>query len=114
MAYDDMTVKDGKFFKHGKEVPIEHGNKEQIALINKINEMQSEGIVPDLYYETAVTISYDCVCGSFQTFEVSFGEDDILENAVEGETDKCSECGLKYTVFISEEEGVMLKLLPKK
>lgn len=114
MAYDDMTVKNGKFYKLGKEVPIEHGNREQIDLINRVQEMQKEGFMPELYHENKVTVVYSCICGTVNSFEASFGDGDTTESILDGEVDTCTECKVKYKVFICPDEGVMMKMLPKK
>lgn len=108
-----MTVKNGKFFKGEKEVPIEHGNKEQIELLRRIHEMTEEGFSPEINIRKNLVMEFECVCGAQNEFN-SFSEmddDDIPELFLEGETDKCHNCGLKYKVISDKNQGLMLKII---
>ena len=109
-----MTVKGGKFYKDNKEVPIEHGNKEQIELIQKINEMTTEGFYPEVRIVQKVCMEFECVCGATNEFD-SFSEldiDDEPSSIIKGETDHCHYCGLRYKVM-DDDGQLMLKIVPK-
>ncbi|HEY3429292.1 MAG TPA: hypothetical protein VGK39_01365, partial [Cyclobacteriaceae bacterium] len=63
-----MTIRKGKFYKNDVEVPIEHGNKEQIELLKRVEEMQ-EGFDPDeIKITKKVNIEFKCVCGATNDF----------------------------------------------
>jgi hypothetical protein len=53
----DMTLKliDGKFFRNGEEVKAEFGNREQIALLEKMNRLKDEKTVIGKISSTEVT-----------------------------------------------------------
>jgi len=109
-----MTVKDGKFYKNNQQVPIEHGNKEQIELMQRVNEMVTEGFYPEVRIMQKVSLEFECVCGATNEFN-SFTEvdiDDDAERMIRGETDNCHYCGLRYKV-INDDDGLMLKIIPK-
>ena len=97
-----MTLKDGKFYKDGQPYPLEFGNKEQIELINKVQQGKEEGFAPEIdLQDDEVTFSYfsDCVCG-VQTFICSSS----MNNSI-GRVVKCDGCSLKYRVCEDEEYG---------
>jgi len=111
-----MTVKDGKFFKDDKEIPIEHGNKEQIELLRRVEEMQ-DGFDPEITVKKSIHMEFKCVCGAQNEFN-SFSELDIddPECLIVGETDSCHYCGLRFKVISLEtqySEYLQLKLVPK-
>ncbi len=111
-----MTIKHGKFYKDGIQVPIEHGNKEQIELIDKINAMQSDGFAPSqITVLKKLYVYYQCVCGNnHELASAEMDEDDDPENVISGDSKECS-CGLTCEVkFDHEQDGLMLKLKPKK
>ena len=110
-----MTIKHGKFYKDGVQVPIEHGNKEQIVIMKRIEEMQ-DGFDPEISIKKKITMQFKCVCGAkndFDSFtELDENDPDFL---IRGETDKCYECGLyfKVTEFRTPHgEYLQLKLIP--
>lgn len=112
MAQLDMTVRNGKFYRGSIEVPIEHGNKEQIALLKRVQEMQ-EGFYPEVYIKKSIHMEFRCVCGALNEFE-SFSELDVddPEEMIRGETDNCHYCGLKFKVIIMEDD-LALKVIKK-
>lgn len=115
MAYPEMTVKHGKFYKGNQEVPIEHGNKEQIALLHKVEEMRTEGFYPEMAIKQIICMQFTCVCGAINEFD-SFSELDIDDQPrfIKGETDKCHCCGLEYIVTVDEQDDLMLKIKTNK
>jgi len=111
-----MTIKDGKFWKDNKEVPIEHGNKEQIALLAKVNEMQTDGIYPEIAITQKVSMQFECICGATNDFD-EFDDIDIDDDPgsmLRGSVEKCHNCGVTYKVCTDENGDMMLKLIPKK
>lgn len=112
-----MTIKNGKFFKDGVQVPIEHGNKEQIKILNKIREMSEDGFTPDIRVRKIISMGFRCICGSGNDFDdfTVMDEDDIPENIIVGEKDTCNNCGIEYKViYDGESDWIMLKMIPKK
>jgi hypothetical protein len=112
-----MTVRKGKFYLGDKEVSIEHGNKEQIALLKRIEEMQ-DGFEPDISVRKIVVMEFDCVCGARNEFN-SFSELDEYDpdTMIKGETDTCHYCGLLFKVIVTKtqySEYLSLKLIPKE
>ncbi len=111
-----MTIKDGKFWKDNKEVPIEHGNKEQIELLARVTSMQEEGFYPEVVIKQKVCMQFECICGATNDFE-DFEELDLDDDPsfmLNGSTDRCHNCGLTYKVIDDDQDGMMLKLIPKK
>lgn len=85
-----MIFKNKKFYNsEGVEVPLQFGNKEQLTLMRKVEEMR-DGV---LYLQ-----SIHCLCG----FEVShnFEPDKKL---------RCTSCGQKFQMFLFEEEIPCIK-----
>lgn len=111
-----MTIKNGKFFKDGVQVPIEHGNKEQIKVLKRIEEM-SNGFTPQIEIVKRVSMLFTCVCGAANNFddftEMENGDDP--DAIILHEKDHCYNCGLEYKVIVDyEQDGLMLKMIPKK
>lgn len=109
-----LTVKDGKFFKGDKPVRIEHGDNEQIALLKRIQEMQ-DGFDPDITIRKIIHMEFRCVCGALNDFS-SFSEldENDPDSMIEGETDSCHYCGLKFKVVVQKlpyNEFLQLKLI---
>jgi hypothetical protein len=102
-----MKLIDGKFYKDGKCVPLEFGNKEQIELIKKFDDlteaMKSDGIVlaEHLWIEDIdgnyIQIIAPCVCG--REFEINFPASE--QGPPIRHRSKCS-CNKEYVVFESE------------
>jgi hypothetical protein len=111
-----MTIKNGKFFKDGVQVPIEHGNKEQIKLMKQVEEMTLWGFTPEITIVKSLEMHFKCICGAFNHFNdfTKMDEADDPDYIIEGEKDKCFNCGLEYKVIVdNESDGLMLKLMPK-
>lgn len=114
---EEMTVRNGKFFKGEKEVPIEHGNKEQIELLKRVEEMQ-EGFDIDITVKKIIKMAFKCVCGATNEFD-SFSEldENDPESMLVGETDTCHMCGLRFKVInfrTQYSDYLQLKLIPKE
>lgn len=109
-----MTIKGGKFFKEGKEVPAEHGNKEQIELLKRANDMANEGFSPEIHIYKKIKMEFQCLCGAINTFD-SFNEIDLddPDTMIRGEIDHCHNCNQKYKVIEDEFGDLALKLVPK-
>lgn len=115
--YDEVTVKNGKFFKGEQEVPIEHGNLEQIKLLKRIEEMQ-DGFDPEITIKKLIKMEFKCVCGANNEFD-SFSEldEDDPDYRIVGETDSCHCCGMRFKVISLKtqySEYLQLKLIPKE
>jgi hypothetical protein len=77
-----MTYKQGRFYDNlGNPVALEHGNKDQIALIHRAEALRAGVVYPQLG-------SFDCLCGSLwkPVFE-------------DGKKFKCPECNQKYELY---------------
>jgi hypothetical protein len=114
---EKMTVKNGKFFKGKNEVPIEHGNKEQIQLLKRVEEMR-DGFDPEISIKKKIIMEFQCVCGSRNEFD-SFTEldEDDPDFLIAGETDTCHCCGLRFKVIrfqTQHSDFLQLKLMPKE
>jgi hypothetical protein len=77
-----MTFNNGKFYNDfGQVVPLEHGNKQQVKLLNQIESLR-EGVLFSAYNR------FTCPCGSQTNRLFSDGE---------GFT--CKVCGFKYEYY---------------
>jgi hypothetical protein len=115
MYKNKMTIKDGKFYKNDTHVPTEHGNKEQIELMNKVNSMMTDGIQPEIRIQQLVSFEFDCVCGACNEFQFDpFDVDDDPAYMLKGQIQSCHCCNLEYQVFIDEEDEMMIKIISKK
>lgn len=113
---DKLTLKDGKFYSGDKHVPIEHGNKQQIELLKRVQEMQ-EGFDPEIIIKKIIHMEFRCVCGAFNDFN-SFSEldENDPDTLIRNEVDSCHYCGLKFKVVVFKTphvEYLQLKLIPK-
>jgi hypothetical protein len=103
-----MTLRQGKFYNGDTLVPLEFGNKEQIALLQRVDYLREEGEFLDLDFDISksghkiIGASYglECVCGSMVKFK-------DREFEVKGKQ-KCS-CGLKYEA--RTEDGLFIAYL---
>jgi hypothetical protein len=109
-----MTVKNGKFFKDGKEVPLEHGDKEQIALLARVQEYLNEGEHPNIRVARKIEVVSRCPCGAiFEFYGLELDEDDPLD-LLAGETVSCHNCNIKYKLACDEYGDLVVKMLPKE
>lgn len=92
-----MTLRSGKFYKDGVQVPVEFGNLEQIKLLKKVEELRSEG--DDVHYNLDSdgdgSVWYNCVCGHIVPFEYDYDD-------MDGVKSNCS-CGLCYYIKADDE-----------
>ena len=86
-----MTFKNGKFYNDsGEMVPLEFGNKEQIALIERAND-----------FKVGVWNPFGkikCLCGEI----LNYSENDI------GKDIECQLCKNKFAVREDEEDGLIV------
>jgi hypothetical protein len=97
-----MTLKDGKFYKDGNPYPLEFGNKEQIALIDKIQALQSSDGVALRVHESHLDdapfyTSYVCVCGHCNK---KYWSEEQLDNL--SFKFNCGKCQLNYSLNESD------------
>lgn len=93
-----MTLKDGKFYKDGQPYPLEFGNKDQIALMNKFREAKENGVCADIDLNPDnKTFSHyiKCVCGA----KTKIGE------YISGAQRKCTGCKLVYLILEDDDFG---------
>lgn len=107
-----MTLKNGSFYKDDIKVPAEFGNKEQVQLINRHQELCSKGVVAYVYeYEKVFVITYTCLCGN------QLRRHHIISKWNENPKDNffCKECRLEYELDGEElSPMVLIKLVMQK
>lgn len=76
-----MTIKHCKFYKDGVQVPIEHGNKEQIELLNRIQNLVYRGELLKGYeknhldeFNSILCFNHICICGGKTPLEYTYKE----------------------------------------
>jgi hypothetical protein len=107
-----MILKNGKFYDGDKEVALEFGNKEQIALLDRVQDLIKNGEESNVFIPEIHGASWDykdvkfnvlCVCGEQVEFPWS-------EN-MNGKKKTCP-CGLRYVCFEDDECMLTIKLKP--
>lgn len=99
-----MIIKNGKFFKDGIQVPIEHGNKEQIEILDRTQTLMNHGQLIRGNDETDedgdgfVLYTIVCLCG----YKVHKRYTIEQNNCFEQEKIKCLDCNLKYVMTACE------------
>lgn len=109
-----LTLKDGKFWRDGLEVPPRIGDAEQIALLRQAErnaeqrEIDANGDGIELEFsieELRYTGEITCVCGQIirKDFECNyFGCSDSFEEVMEETCDshcmECPRCGREYEI----------------
>lgn len=110
-----MTLRNGKFYRGDELIPIEHGNKEQIEILETANRYADEGLVPEIRIQQIVSLEFRCLCGALNEFQTEpFDIDDNPEVAVPGQINHCHYCDLEYVAFNDSTDGLMLRLMTKK
>lgn len=113
-----MILKDGKFWDDkGNVVTMEHGNKEQIKILDAVSKAIDKGILPNVTVVKKVSIEFDCPsCGSTVEFDdiETEDEDDPIDWAVQCETDKCHVCKTEFIAFMDKLQGVMVRIKTDK
>ena len=109
-----LTLKDGKFWRDGVEVPPRIGDAEQIALVKQVErdaerreiDANGDGIelefeLKELRYAGKIT----CICGHVISQDFAcchFGDSDLIEDIVEEDCDshcmECLKCGREYEI----------------
>jgi predicted SprT family Zn-dependent metalloprotease len=109
-----MIIKNGKFFKEGIEVPLEHGNKEQIKLLERVNGLLSDGDHPNIREIRKIEVMYRCLCGAiFEISDLELEEDEHLDTLA-GNVGRCHNCDLKYILACDECGDLVVKIRPDK
>ncbi|WP_294591715.1 hypothetical protein [uncultured Rikenella sp.] len=109
-----LTLKDGKFWRDGVEVPPRIGDAEQIALLQQAEreaeqrEIDANGDGIELEFsieELRYTGQITCICGKVisNDFECNyFGRSDSFEDVMTAACDshcmKCPKCGREYEI----------------
>ena len=110
-----LTLKNGKVYQDGKEVPIEIGNKEQIALIRKIEKEIEKGIKLNVNinekttYELSYSFTCPC-CGNRKSKECFYNDfedepdNEDIKDFIEEEEYSCYKCSTTFEL-ITDEDG---------
>lgn len=102
-----MVLRNGKFYDDaGNVVPLEFGNKEQIALLDRVEMLTRDGAEFWIDFGAAstleeMTFKITCVCGD----EVKF----LASIEMDGITKKCS-CGLVFVCHEDDDCYVTVKI----
>jgi hypothetical protein len=56
-------------------------------------------------------MQFKCICGVVNDFQFRFED---TPNDTIGDQDQCHHCKMKYEVISNDDEGLMLKMIPKK
>lgn len=100
-----MILKNGKFYKDNVEVPIEIGNKEQIALIKEYEKNLVNGVELRLSINETTHYDLSCLwkcpnCQKTNYVEHDFNEeepsDDDIESVLEDENYRCFNCRTQF------------------
>lgn len=111
--HDKMIIQDGRFYKDGKVVPLEHGNLEQIKLLKEIQDKIENGISPTIIVTKQVRLQFKCVCGVVVEFQFDDMDEDQYLDVLEDEQGTCHNCKQRYIVIKDENEGLILKMKVK-
>jgi len=93
-----MTLINGRFYVNGMEVPVEIGNKEQIALLKERQKTMVEGVDVNVSVDEVRTytirLTFHCPsCGRHNLYEDDGYEDEeFAEDGVEGFLNLDPEC----------------------
>ena len=113
MTMGTLTLKDGKFWRDGIEVPPRIGDAEQIALLQQAErqaqqrEADANGDGIELEFELKelrYTGEITCICGYLisQNFTCEYFDCDSIEGLIEEDCDshcmECPKCGRKYEI----------------
>lgn len=117
MEASKLSLKDGKFYREGKPVPLEFGNWEQIKLIKEKQErlaaINGEGMPIEVWVDEVVTYTaktdFRCIkCDKFVYVddEISdeFAKDDLLG------IHSCWHCRQKYEILKNDEGEFVVKV----
>lgn len=113
-----LKLKDGKFYNDGVLIPIEHGNKEQIALMNNklnhFNALDNDGLYidPEIEEKYTGTMNFDCSCGQRVYFDdVEADHEDEIKEQYIGSRCECRKCKTKYISELNDDGDLVVKIL---
>ena len=101
-----MQLINGKFYVNGMEVPVEIGNKEQIALLKERQKLMEEGAKIDITTDEVITHTIAAIfkcpsCGKTNYIdddsEYHFDDSDI-KDLLESES-SCKHCGQDFELI---------------
>lgn len=105
-----LTLKNGKFYRDGKVVKPEFGNKEQIALMEEWRKELEKGILvtTDVYLKMIhyLSISWECLCGRVnetsyhEQFEDGYPNEDDIKSSI-GDYVCCESCDKEYELHVT-------------
>jgi hypothetical protein len=112
----DLVLKNGKFYRDGVIVPLEHGNIEQITLMNKelkyINSFEEVGFEPRIIEEEKYIIefSFKCPkCSSNISYRDEYEDYDHYLSIIDFEGTSCRKCGTKYRFHLNDYHDLVVK-----
>ena len=109
----NLELKGGKFYKDGKIMPLEFGNKDQIELmqarLENLKQLQQGTFEPQVDFTTItkVDVNFTCTCGKqvwFVEQEYEHDEDADYIDDFSGAYSKCMKCGQRYEIVINDGE----------
>lgn len=103
-----MVLKNGKFYDaDGNVVPLEHGNKEQFAILERHRKrreaFERDGFDLTVNIETKASVAFPCVCGEY--YIGMDNEDDSELDATEGLVGKKERCPKCKQQYVLEQDG---------
>jgi len=113
---EELIIKEGKFYKNGNLVSLEHGNLEQIKLMNRelnyINSFQNEGYAPRIIEEEKYIIEFYFKCpkclGTIH-YQDEYEDHDHYRSSIEWEGTRCKKCQTKYKFHLNEYHDLVIK-----
>lgn len=99
-----MKLKNGKFYDDaGNVVPLEHGNKEQIAILEKhrkrMEAFEGDGLDLTITIATKASVSFACVCGEAYLNMDNEDEGEVsAQEGLIGQVDTCYKCKRSYEI----------------
>jgi hypothetical protein len=112
----DLVLKNGKFYRDGIIVPLEHGNIEQITLMNKelkyINSFEEVGFEPRIIEEEKYIIefSFKCPkCSSNISYSDEYEDYGHYLSIIDSEGTSCRKCGTKYGFHLNDYHDLVVK-----
>lgn len=113
-----LRLRDGKFYRGDEEVPLEFGNKEQIALIKKAEQyaewLSGDGLEVDPEITYRATVDIECICGD-QVYFSEVEHEEYEQSAIDGllgDEATCRSCKREY-VITGDGVGYLIVKLKK-
>ena len=112
-----MILRDGKFYNdHGQVVPLEFGNKEQIALIHDYERREREfnkGMIMVFDVDESESIvklhsHFRCLCEKYINFDSQGDSEYIAYDMLDGQRQRCT-CGRKYVLELADQGFYIVK-----